>query len=413
VSSTRISRRVNAPRAAVYRAFLDAGAVATWMVPTGMTSHVHGFDAQEGGSFRISLTYDDPTANGKTTAHTDTYHGRFVKLVPDEQVVEAVEFETTDPAMHGEMTISITLADADGGTDVLAVHDGLPPGLSTADNEAGWQSSLAKLAALVEAENRLLPAVIAEPSAAGANAARWGPARAFTVIGIYLALQTWIAAGTAFVVAGTLAVISEANQQPVEQGALQARILMPTLLFAIILSGGGAVAFSLLFGKPRLGSSRPDGFGLVRSSRRAVLLALLVGIGLAAAYLTLPHFVPAPDVKALGPVARAASTPGSGRYYWLVLGLFVAPFVEEYLFRGVLTSGLRVRFGPLATTAIVAAVFTVLHVFEAIAYWPALVTIAALSVLTSVARERSGSLTPCFAMHFAYNLALALRVFAA
>jgi hypothetical protein len=74
-----------------------------------------------------------------------------VKLVRKEQVVEVVEFETTDPALRGEMTITISLADADGGTDVLAVHDGLPRGLSTADNEAGWRSSLAKLAALAEA----------------------------------------------------------------------------------------------------------------------------------------------------------------------------------------------------------------------------------------------------------------------
>jgi uncharacterized protein YndB with AHSA1/START domain len=149
-ASTRVGRRVNAPRATVYRAFLDARAVATWMVPSGMTSHVHAFDAREGGSFRISLTYDGPAGTGKTTAHTDTYHGRFVKLVPDEQIVEVVEFETMDPALRGEMTITISLAEADGGTDVFAVHDGLPPGLSTADNEAGWRSSLAKLATLVE-----------------------------------------------------------------------------------------------------------------------------------------------------------------------------------------------------------------------------------------------------------------------
>jgi len=151
VSSTRIRRHLNAPRASVYRALLDARAVATWMVPTGMTSHVHAFDPREGGSFRISLTYDEPTGTGKTTAHTDTYHGRFVKLVPNEQVVEVVEFETADPALRGEMTITITLSDADGGTDLLAVHDGLPPGLSTADNETGWRLSLENLAALVEA----------------------------------------------------------------------------------------------------------------------------------------------------------------------------------------------------------------------------------------------------------------------
>jgi uncharacterized protein YndB with AHSA1/START domain len=150
VSSTRISRRINPPRAHVYRALLDPRAVATWMVPTGMTSHVHAFDAREGGSFRISLTYDAPTGTGKTSAHTDTYHGHFVQLVPNEQVVEVVEFETTDPSMRGEMTITIALADAAGATDILAVHDRLPPGLATADNEAGWRSSLAKLAALVE-----------------------------------------------------------------------------------------------------------------------------------------------------------------------------------------------------------------------------------------------------------------------
>jgi hypothetical protein len=63
-----------------------------------------------------------------------------------------VEFETTDPALRGEMTITITLADVDGGIEIVAVHDGLPRGVPTADNEAGWRSSLAKLAALVEAD---------------------------------------------------------------------------------------------------------------------------------------------------------------------------------------------------------------------------------------------------------------------
>ena len=151
MSTTRISRHVNAPRASVYRALLDAHAVQTWMVPDGMTSHVHAFDPREGGMFRISLTYEALTGTGKTTAHTDTHHGRFVKLVPDAQVVQVVEFETEDPSMRGEMTITFTLTDADGGTEVLAVHEGVPSGVPPADNELGWQMSLAKLAALVEA----------------------------------------------------------------------------------------------------------------------------------------------------------------------------------------------------------------------------------------------------------------------
>ena len=150
MTSTRVRQHIDAPRAAVYHALLDPGAVASWMVPSGMTSQVHTFDPREGGTFRISLTYDAATGSGKTTAHTDTYHGRFVTLVPNERVIEVVEFETTDPAMRGEMTIAMSLIDADGGTDLIAVHDRLPPGLSAADNETGWRMSLAKLAALVE-----------------------------------------------------------------------------------------------------------------------------------------------------------------------------------------------------------------------------------------------------------------------
>jgi uncharacterized protein YndB with AHSA1/START domain len=151
VSTLRLRRRISAPPAAVYRALLDPVAVATWMVPTGMRSQVHTFDPREGGAFRISLTYDAPTTAGKTSAQTDTHYGRFIKLVPDEQVVEQLEFETADPALQGEMTISFTLRSAeDGGTDLLAIHDGVPSGVSAADNELGWRISLDKLAALAE-----------------------------------------------------------------------------------------------------------------------------------------------------------------------------------------------------------------------------------------------------------------------
>ena len=102
--------------------------------------------------FGISLTYDAPGGTGKTTAHTDTYHGRFVRLVPDEEVLQVMEFETADPSLRGEMTIRFRLTDVRGGTQVEAVHDRLPPGLSPADNEVGWCMSLGKLAALVEAD---------------------------------------------------------------------------------------------------------------------------------------------------------------------------------------------------------------------------------------------------------------------
>ena len=149
--SMRVSGHVSAPRPAVYRALLDPGAIAKWRVPAGMSSHVHEFDAHEGGLFRVSLTYDTPAGAGKSEPQTDTYHGRFVKLVPDEQVVEMLEFETADPALAGTMTMTTTLADADGGTEILVVHEGIPDAVPAADNETGTRMALANLARFVEA----------------------------------------------------------------------------------------------------------------------------------------------------------------------------------------------------------------------------------------------------------------------
>lgn len=149
--STHLERHIAAPRAAVYRALIDADAIAQWMVPDGMRMHVHLFEPREGGRFRMSLRYDDAAQPGKSDAHTDTYHGRFLQLVPDTRVVETMEFESDDPSMHGTMTATFTLHDADGGTRLVARHDDVPPGVALADNEAGWAMSLDKLVALLEA----------------------------------------------------------------------------------------------------------------------------------------------------------------------------------------------------------------------------------------------------------------------
>ena len=151
-SSTRVERFIAASPLAVYAAVIDPAAVQRWMVPDDMTSEVHHFDASVDGSFRISLTYDEPTDAGKTDSQTDTFRGRFVELVPGERVVQVVEFETDDPTMQGESTITYELREVPGGTEVIGLHEDLPPGLSPADNETGWTMSLAKLAALVEAD---------------------------------------------------------------------------------------------------------------------------------------------------------------------------------------------------------------------------------------------------------------------
>jgi uncharacterized protein YndB with AHSA1/START domain len=151
--STRVTQLVRAPRPAVYGALLHAEAIAKWRVPDNMRSEVHEFDPREGGYFRISLTYTQPGEAGKTSAHTDTYHGYFRRLVANEQVVEELQFETDDEALATPMTMTITLADAEGGgTEVVMLHEGVPDSIPKADNETGTRMALEKLARLVEAE---------------------------------------------------------------------------------------------------------------------------------------------------------------------------------------------------------------------------------------------------------------------
>lgn len=134
----------------VYRALLDPSLIPQWRVPSGMTCTVHEFEPRVAGRFRVSLTYDGGRSDGKSDAHTDTYFGHFEALVPNQRVVEVLEFETTDPAFQGRMRIVTELTASADGTELSATHEGLPAAVSPSDNEIGWRESLAKLAALVE-----------------------------------------------------------------------------------------------------------------------------------------------------------------------------------------------------------------------------------------------------------------------
>ena len=138
----------------VYRALIDGELIARWRVPEGMTSRIHEFDAQEGGRFRVSLTYDQPTEAGKSSAHTDTYRGHFLRLVENELVIEALEFETDDPALGGEMTMTTTITPTVAGAWVEMTHDRVPDAVVRADNEAGMDMALTRLSALLEARTQ-------------------------------------------------------------------------------------------------------------------------------------------------------------------------------------------------------------------------------------------------------------------
>lgn len=150
-NSTRNSRLINAAPEALYRAFTDPEALAVWLVPGEMTGKVHAFEARVGGGYQMSLYYpaSDAEAQGKTAAREDRYTARFVELTPPTRIVQAIIFDTTDPAFAGEMLMTVTLAPKAGGTEVTILFENIPSGIRPEDNEAGTESSLAKLARYV------------------------------------------------------------------------------------------------------------------------------------------------------------------------------------------------------------------------------------------------------------------------
>jgi uncharacterized protein YndB with AHSA1/START domain len=141
------------PRSAeeIFAAFIDPDALTTWLPPSGMTGRFDHFDPRPGGSYRLILTYADPSdARGKATAESDIVEARFVDIVPGVRVVQAVDFVSDDPAYAGTMTMTWELVPVGEATRVEIRADDVPAGISAEDHAAGLTSSLANLAQYLE-----------------------------------------------------------------------------------------------------------------------------------------------------------------------------------------------------------------------------------------------------------------------
>jgi uncharacterized protein YndB with AHSA1/START domain len=151
-ATTRNTRFIKASQEALYRAFTDPAALVNWQAPGGMTAKVHHFEARAGGGYSMSLFYtgSERAQRGKTAEKEDRYTARFVELSPPERIVEAITFDTEDPAFKGEMIMEVMLAPENDGTTVTILFKNIPPGIRPEDNEAGTRSSLEKLARFVE-----------------------------------------------------------------------------------------------------------------------------------------------------------------------------------------------------------------------------------------------------------------------
>ena len=143
----KASRLIDASPERVYAALTDPEALAAWLPPEGMTATFEHFDPRPGGSYRLVLTYDEPSGgSGKATVDTDIVEARFVDLVPDARIVQEVDFVSDDPAFAGTMTMTWQLTPVDRATRIDVIADNAPDGISAEDHAAGLSSSLANLA---------------------------------------------------------------------------------------------------------------------------------------------------------------------------------------------------------------------------------------------------------------------------
>jgi len=146
------STAIMASPQAIYKAFLDPKAIAIWRPPHGMQCHIYTFEPYEGGAFRMSFEYLDTSqaAVGKTSAHADIFHGRFLKLIPFERIVELIEFESGDPAFAGTMILTTILVPISNGTQVTIIAENIPCGIKAEDHKEGIASTLRNLAEFIE-----------------------------------------------------------------------------------------------------------------------------------------------------------------------------------------------------------------------------------------------------------------------
>ena len=142
-NTIRLHRVFRAQPERIYRAFLDADAMAKWLPPNGFTGKVHQLDAKVGGVHKMSFT-------NFTTGKTHSFGGRYLELVPHTLIRYTDKFD--DPNLSGELQVTVTLKKVSVGTELAIVQEGVPDVIPPEACYLGWQESLILLAKLVEAE---------------------------------------------------------------------------------------------------------------------------------------------------------------------------------------------------------------------------------------------------------------------
>ena len=142
-NTVRFHRVLRAPADRIYRAFLNADALAKWLPPNGFTGKVHHLDAKVGGTYKMSFT-------NFTTGNSHSFGGEYLELLPNERIRHTDKFD--DPNLPGTMQVTVSFCKVSCGTELNIVQEGIPEVIPPEACYLGWQESLALLAELVEAE---------------------------------------------------------------------------------------------------------------------------------------------------------------------------------------------------------------------------------------------------------------------
>ena len=142
-NTVRLHRVLRAPAERIYRAFLNADAMAKWLPPNGFTGKVHHLDAKVGGTYKMSFT-------NFTTGNSHSFGGEFLELLPNERIRHTDKFD--DPNLPGTMQVTVSFRKVSCGTELNIMQEGIPDVIPPEACYLGWQESLALLAELVEAE---------------------------------------------------------------------------------------------------------------------------------------------------------------------------------------------------------------------------------------------------------------------
>lgn len=248
-----------------------------------------------------------------------------------------------------------------------------------------------------------------EHTSTTASTATFGATKALLIFATYMACQ-FLASVCVGIVIGFWVALSGVHD-PDTIAEISSAVRGPTVVIGLIVSGLIVVLLVRKFAAGSIVGRSKDGIGWSLGRPAYLLGGILLGSALAFAYLSIVSALVPPDPEmSRGPLAEMATTPGLSQWSWVIIAIIVAPPLEEFLFRGVLFSGIARSWGSTIAALLVTALFVVIHLPETIHYWPSMIAVLVLGITTLGVRIRSESLGPAVTVHTAYNFVLVVTV---